>query len=53
MQPGISETVNMEHIKGHYYGSHETINPSRVIPVGPEVKYRVSHNRERLGVNAQ
>ena len=51
MQPGISETVNMDHIKGHYYASHETINPSRVIPVGPEVNYRVSHNRESLGIN--
>ena len=36
-QPGIAETVNMEHIKKHYYQSHETLNPSRIVPMGPEV----------------
>ena len=35
-QPGIAETVNMEHIKKHYYQSHETLNPSRIVPMGPE-----------------
>lgn len=33
--PGVAATVNMDHIKQHYYGSHETINPSRVVPAGP------------------
>lgn len=33
--PGVAETLNMMHIKHHYYGSHETINPSRVVPAGP------------------
>ncbi|MFP6781515.1 MAG: glutathione S-transferase family protein, partial [Gammaproteobacteria bacterium] len=33
--PGIAETVNMEHIKNHYYSSHESINPSRIVPAGP------------------
>jgi len=33
--PGVAETVNMAHIKQHYYGSHESINPSRVVPAGP------------------
>ena len=33
--PGVAETVNMEHIKNHYYSSHESINPSRIVPVGP------------------
>jgi putative glutathione S-transferase len=32
--PGISETVNFDHIKKHYYMSHETINPSRITPKG-------------------
>ncbi len=36
---GVAETVRMDHIKNHYYGSHETINPSRVIPVGPIQKF--------------
>ena len=34
-QPGIAETVNMEHIKKHYYQSHELLNPSRIVPMGP------------------
>jgi putative glutathione S-transferase len=35
--PGVAETVNMVHIKGHYYESHRTINPTGIVPVGPEV----------------
>lgn len=31
----IEDTINMEHIKHHYYGSHETLNPSRIVPIGP------------------
>jgi putative glutathione S-transferase len=48
-QPGIAETVNMEHIKNHYYGSHETVNPSRIVPVGPDIDYSAPHNRAELG----
>lgn len=33
---GVRQTVNFEHIKQHYYGSHKTINPSGIIPLGPE-----------------
>lgn len=44
-QPGISRTVNMSHIKQHYYTSHPTINPTRVVPLGPEVDYTMPHNR--------
>ncbi|WP_428376741.1 glutathione S-transferase family protein [Lichenicoccus sp.] len=33
--PGIRDTVSFTHIKGHYYGSHPTINPNRIVPVGP------------------
>lgn len=33
--PGIKETVNFYHIKHHYYGSHPTINPNRIVPFGP------------------
>ena len=46
--PGVAETVNMHHIKAHYYGSHETINPTRIVPVGPEIDYSAPHNRGRL-----
>ena len=38
-QPGISETINFAHIKGHYYGSHRTINPTGIVPVGPSTGF--------------
>ena len=47
-QPGIAATVNMEHIKNHYYASHETINPSGVVPVGPHTDFTLPHNRSKL-----
>ena len=47
-QPGIAETVNMDHIKWHYYGSHETINPSRIVPRGPEIDFSAPHARHQL-----
>jgi len=34
--PGIQPTINIDHIKTHYYGSHPTINPNGIIPVGPD-----------------
>ena len=46
--PGVSETVNLHHIKSHYYGSHTTINPTGIVPVGPEIDYSAPHNRSRL-----
>ena len=46
--PGVAETVNMHHIKAHYYGSHEMINPTRIVPVGPEIDHSAPHNRGRL-----
>ncbi len=33
--PGVADTVHMDHIKNHYYGSHESINPTRIVPRGP------------------
>ncbi|REG87019.1 glutathione S-transferase family protein [Marinomonas pollencensis] len=36
---GVAETVNFRHIKHHYYYSHQTINPTRIIPVGPTVLF--------------
>lgn len=42
---GIAETVNFEHIKTHYYGSHLTINPTGIIPVGPAQDFTKAHNR--------
>ena len=46
--PGIAETVNLDHIKRHYYASHESINPLRIIPIGPEIDYTAPHDRDRF-----
>lgn len=46
--PGVAETVNMDHIKTHYYGSHDTINPTLIVPVGPEIDFMTPHGREKL-----
>lgn len=43
---GIAGTVNFEHIKTHYYYSHSTINPARIIPKGPDIDYTRPHNRK-------
>ena len=43
--PGVAETVNHRHIKAHYYASHETINPTRIVPKGPEIDFSAPHNR--------
>lgn len=46
--PGIAETVNMDHIKGHYYRSHGTINPTGVVPAGPVLDLQQPHQREAI-----
>ncbi|WP_251978662.1 glutathione S-transferase family protein [Salinicola avicenniae] len=46
--PGIAETVNLDHIKRHYYYSHPTVNPTRIVPLGPEMALDAPHDRERL-----
>ena len=46
--PGIAGTVDLRHIKNHYYGSHETINPSRIVPKGPELDWDAPHDRDRF-----
>lgn len=43
--PGIAETTNMTHIKRHYYESHKTINPTGVVPKGPQLDLDKPHNR--------
>jgi putative glutathione S-transferase len=47
-QPGITETVNFDHIKRHYYMTHPQINPTRIVPIGPVLDLGKPHNRERL-----
>ncbi|MGP9468208.1 glutathione S-transferase family protein [Halomonas sp. TP35] len=46
--PGVAETVDMDHIKRHYYYSHDTINPTRIVPAGPLLDFERPHDRERL-----
>ncbi len=46
--PGISETVDFHAIKLHYYGSHDTINPHYIVPMGPALDFHRKHDRERL-----
>ncbi len=47
-RPGIGETVDFEHIKGHYYASHRTINPTGIVPLGPRLDLARAPGRERL-----
>lgn len=46
--PGVAGTVNFDHIKRHYYSSHRTINPTGIVPAGPEIDFNEPHGRERL-----
>ena len=48
-QPGVAGTVNMQHIKDHYYASHESVNPSRIVPAGPDIDFMAAHDRARIG----
>lgn len=46
--PGVAATVRMDHITRHYHYSHETINPHRIVPIGPELDFLAPHGRERV-----
>ncbi|MFZ3013137.1 MAG: glutathione S-transferase family protein [Nitrospira sp.] len=45
---GIAETVNVDHIKRHYYVTHDDINPTRIVPIGPDQDLSIPHGRDRL-----
>src|SRR5213595_3100358 len=47
-QAGIADTVNFDHIKRHYYITHQHINPTRIVPIGPILDLTKPHRRERL-----
>ncbi len=51
--PGVAETVNMDHIKFHYYASHRSINPTGIVPHGPEINFFAPHERDRFGKSSQ
>ncbi len=46
-QTGVAETVRMEETKLHYYGSHRSINPTGIVPLGPALDFSRPHNRQR------
>jgi glutathionyl-hydroquinone reductase len=43
--PGVALTVDFHHIKHHYYGSHESVNPTRIVPIGPAIDWMEPHGR--------
>jgi putative glutathione S-transferase len=47
-QPGIAGTVNFDHIKRHYYITHDDINPTRIVPIGPAMDLTRPHGRDRM-----
>lgn len=51
--PGIAGTFNLDHARRHYYESHESLNPSRIVPIGPLVDFTSPHGRERLAASAR
>jgi putative glutathione S-transferase len=46
--PGIAGTVSLEHIKNHYYGSQPQVNPTGIVPLGPQIDFNAPHDRARL-----
>ncbi|MBS3760349.1 MAG: glutathione S-transferase family protein [Halodesulfurarchaeum sp.] len=46
--PGVAETVNMAHIKEHYYTTHPDVNPKRIIARGPDLDFEAPHDRDQL-----
>jgi glutathionyl-hydroquinone reductase len=47
--PGVADTVNLDHIKRHYYGSHRNVNPTGIVPIGPVLDFTQPHDRGRFG----
>jgi putative glutathione S-transferase len=50
--PAIRPTVDFAHIKGHYYGSHPWLNPSGIVPIGPDRAFDAPAGRDRLEAHA-
>ncbi|MFB6110220.1 MAG: glutathione S-transferase family protein [Halodesulfurarchaeum sp.] len=46
--PGVAETVNLDHIKEHYYRTHPQLNPKRIVARGPDLDFEAPHDRDRL-----
>ena len=52
-QPGIAELVNFDHIKRHYYMTHDEINPTRIVPIGPKLDFTKPHGRDGMHVKGR
>ena len=50
--PGIAETVSLDHIKRHYYGSQRQVNPTGIVPIGPILDFTQPHDRARFSARA-
>jgi len=50
-RPAIASTFRLDHCKRHYYGSHRQINPTGIVPVGPDIDFAAPHDRDRFGKN--
>jgi glutathionyl-hydroquinone reductase len=46
--PGVAETVSIDHIKRHYYGSQRQVNPTGIVPIGPVIDFTAPHDRSRF-----
>jgi putative glutathione S-transferase len=47
--PSVAETVSIEQIKRHYYGSQRQVNPTGIVPIGPSIDFTAPHDRNRFG----
>jgi putative glutathione S-transferase len=47
--PGVAETVSLGQIKRHYYGSQRQVNPTGIVPIGPQLDFSAPHDRGRFG----
>jgi putative glutathione S-transferase len=45
----VASTVNFDHIQRHYYMTHDDINPTKIVPIGPELDLTSTHGRDHLG----
>jgi glutathionyl-hydroquinone reductase len=50
--PGVAQTVDFDHIKRHYYMTHDDINPTGIVPIGPLQFLQTPHGRERLSAES-
>ena len=46
--PGVAETISIDHIKRHYYGSQHQVNPTGIVPIGPQIDFTAPHDRHRF-----